>query len=72
MLRCPHCKSKRLVGTAILKIDFEPDEDGFDFDYGRAEDQISDLIRTNGAVTFYCANCYKEFRGKEALIEDED
>ena len=69
IFRCPHCKGTKIDGTALVRIDFTPDDDGFDFDYMEIEDQIAGLIDTNGAITFRCADCNKYFGAKEVLKE---
>ena len=33
IFRCPHCKSTKIEGSALVRIDFTPDDDGFEFDY---------------------------------------
>ena len=71
MLKCPHCKSANITGTAIVKVYFTPDRDGFDFDCEEVEDQIADLIDRNSAVSFRCVNCNKYFHGKEVLVQDD-
>ena len=69
IFRCPQCKGTKIEGSALVRIDFTPDDDGFDFEYPEVEDQIASLIDTNGAITFRCVDCNKYFGAKEVLKE---
>ena len=71
IFKCPRCKTTNIEGSAIVNIDFQPDPDGFDFDYQQLEDNISKQIDLNHLVAFRCNECGKHFDAKEVLKEDD-
>ena len=71
IFKCPRCMSTNIEGSAIVSIDFQPDSDGFDFDYQQIEGNISKQIDLNFNVAFICNDCGKHFDAKDVQKDDD-